>query len=413
MKKISLLVIPLILVALLLSSCKSEPSPEPPPAPSPQSTPEPQPEPEPEPSPAPEPEPLPEPEPEPEYEPLPESEPEPEPELTPEPEPSPTPEPEPEPEPEIVIPETVTNYTGNFSTNFPGFGMVTIDIDHADEAVDFMLYNANGEYIGEGNGASDKSTMELSGQLTIMGSPGLVMSLEFSDDGSSFTGMCTIAGTNVYQIEGLKEDIGESAVVGTDILVQFVEVNYIDLDMIDSISRFRSGEGHDYSDDFESCRSMKHYYRPKSGVNAAEINIYSPVDGTIRYIMVEQLASAGTQICIESTDYPAYQFIIFHVDLDPTLEVGDTLAAGQLIGTHIGAATWSDIAVRQYTSEGNRLVSYFDVMTDSLFAEYQARGIESRDEAIISQEDRDASPLTCNGEQFTGAGTLNNWVDLD
>ena len=158
---------------------------------------------------------------------------------------------------------------------------------------------------------------------------------------------------------------------------------------------------------------MKHYYRPKSGVNAAGINIYSPVDGTIVYIMTEQLASAGVQICIESTDYPAYQFIIFHINIDPTLEVGDTLTAGQSIGTHIGAATWSDIAVRQDTSGGNRLVSYFSVMTDALFAEYQARGIESRDEVIISQEDRDASPLTCDGEQFAGTGTLSNWVNLN
>ena len=39
---------------------------------------------------------------------------------------------------------------------------------------------------------------------------------------------------------------------------QFVDVNYIELEKISKISKFRSGMGHDYSDDFESCRSMKH-----------------------------------------------------------------------------------------------------------------------------------------------------------
>jgi hypothetical protein len=34
---------------------------------------------------------------------------------------------------------------------------------------------------------------------------------------------------------------------------KFVNVNYIELEKIHRISRFRSSEGHDYSDDFESC----------------------------------------------------------------------------------------------------------------------------------------------------------------
>ena len=43
---------------------------------------------------------------------------------------------------------------------------------------------------------------------------------------------------------------------------KFVNINYIELYKIYCISKFRSAIGHDYSDDFESCRSMKHYFHP-------------------------------------------------------------------------------------------------------------------------------------------------------
>jgi len=43
---------------------------------------------------------------------------------------------------------------------------------------------------------------------------------------------------------------------------RFVATDYIESARIARVSRFRSGYGHDYSDAFESCRSMKHYYMP-------------------------------------------------------------------------------------------------------------------------------------------------------
>jgi hypothetical protein len=45
-------------------------------------------------------------------------------------------------------------------------------------------------------------------------------------------------------------------------------------------------------------------------------------------------------------------------------------------------------------------------------AGYAARGVLSREAAIISQAERDASPLTCTGEAFSGPGALPNWVHL-
>ncbi len=193
---------------------------------------------------------------------------------------------------------------------------------------------------------------------------------------------------------------------------RFVDVNYIDFDRVYKISRFRSAVGHDYSDDFEDCRSMKHYFwlTGESGWETARI--YVPVDGVVSWRFEEWL---GSQVWIRSKQYPDFQFGVFHVVLqDTSLREGRKVRAGELLGTHYGARTYSDIAVSVDAPEGRRrLVSYFDVMTDALFQRYQARGLLSREEVIISKQQRDAFPLGCSGETFvSGAGVLEDWVTL-
>ena len=182
---------------------------------------------------------------------------------------------------------------------------------------------------------------------------------------------------------------------------QFVSHDYIDLDKIGSVSKFRSGSGHDYSDDYETCRSMKHYYHPHSSVpDWTSVNIYSPVDGTI----VDLSDSNGTRVTIQSSLNPAYQFIIFHVGILPEIIKGHEVTAGEHIGNHANNSTISDIAVRIFTLHDGmprkQLISYFDVMTDRLFSDYQTRGLQNRGDAIISPADRDNDPLHCNGEEF-------------
>ncbi len=190
---------------------------------------------------------------------------------------------------------------------------------------------------------------------------------------------------------------------------RFVLFDYIDLDKISRISKFRSGIGHSYADDFESCRSMKHYYMPKSGLDWATVDVYSPVTGTIATIFQEW---AGYQLHIQSQDYPAFFVILFHVNLREPLAVGDSVAVGQHLGTHVGAQTMSDVAVRVSTPSGMKYVSYLDIATDAVFAAYQARGLAARADAIIPQAARDADPLECSGEAFGTTGTIENWVLL-
>jgi hypothetical protein len=62
---------------------------------------------------------------------------------------------------------------------------------------------------------------------------------------------------------------------------KFVETNYLEMSKIYWISKFRSAVGHDYSDAFEHCRSMKHYFEPRSDVDWAALKIISLVTGTI------------------------------------------------------------------------------------------------------------------------------------
>ncbi|MBI3872481.1 MAG: hypothetical protein HY304_05335 [candidate division Zixibacteria bacterium] len=73
----------------------------------------------------------------------------------------------------------------------------------------------------------------------------------------------------------------------------------------------------------------------------------------------------------------------------------------------------SDMAVRVATPAGWRLISYFDVMTDSLFQSYLSRGVSSRNQLIITKAERDADSLTCDGETFTSDGHLENWISLN
>jgi hypothetical protein len=193
---------------------------------------------------------------------------------------------------------------------------------------------------------------------------------------------------------------------------RFVDCDYIELGKIERISRFRSGEGHNSSDSFESCRSMKHYFLPSNTVDWATIQIRSPVAGRVDRVSLEGLAGSGTQIRIKSADYPTFYFILFHVQTNRAWAVGDGVRAGQLLGTHIGRQTSSDIAVGVATPAGWKLLSYFEVMTDRVFSLYQARGLSSITGAMITREARDSDPLTCNGPAFAGPGNIPNWVTL-
>jgi hypothetical protein len=199
--------------------------------------------------------------------------------------------------------------------------------------------------------------------------------------------------------------------IDKDGIPKFVNTNYIELSKIYRISKFRSSFGHDYSDFTEHCRSMKHYFEPKSSIDWTTVKIYSPISGVITRLEQEW---AGTKIEIASDKYPAFRISIFHINLQITKNVNDTITAGRLLGTQIGSMTDSDVSVivNDPTKQG-RMVSWFDVISDQVFNEYSSFGISSRSTMIIPKEVRDANPLTCSGDTFTNTDPLEAWVYLN
>jgi len=187
--------------------------------------------------------------------------------------------------------------------------------------------------------------------------------------------------------------------------------NYIDLSKIGRISRFRSTVGHSYTDGSETCRSMKHYYEPENTVDWTSVDIYAPASGTILGIATD---GWGYRIRMRPRDLPVLEIQIFHVEPDSGIVRNMWIDVGTHLGRHASSSTMSDIAMSIGPKEGGTLISYFDAMTDAVFALYQARGVASREAAIITEAERDADPVPCVGEeQFTVHGTLADWIVLN
>lgn len=189
----------------------------------------------------------------------------------------------------------------------------------------------------------------------------------------------------------------------TKIPADLITSQFIDLDRVYAISKFRSGAGHDFSQravNGETCRSMKHYFnygspgRSKPTLDQPNIKIYAPFDGKITAISTEH---TGVQVRISSNKYP-YSARIFHIDLLPEFKSGSQVKSGQWIGT-IGPKDGTDFSMEGRTlSLGTVYLSYFQAMTDRVFEPFAKMGYKKED-FIISREYRDAHPFRCGGVQ--------------
>ncbi|MGQ4892779.1 MAG: hypothetical protein ACP6IP_09880 [Candidatus Njordarchaeia archaeon] len=196
---------------------------------------------------------------------------------------------------------------------------------------------------------------------------------------------------------------------------KFCTKDFTELYKIYEISKFRSFAGHDYSDSFEHNRSMKHYYAPKEEYGNAnnKVKIFSPVNGRVKYIMDEEhrLSNGeiqGKQIGIIVDGHLDFTVIIFHVNLFSNITIGAKVSAGQILGYADTRESYSfDIAIsRMIGLTRERLYSYFQVITDDVFKEYQKYGIESRSQMIKPKEEVDK--LTPNWDERNDS----DWVQL-
>ncbi|HSX00942.1 MAG TPA: hypothetical protein VLF67_01755 [Candidatus Saccharimonas sp.] len=216
-----------------------------------------------------------------------------------------------------------------------------------------------------------------------------------------------IVALGVVGVVGWKLYQSHNPFVDTTHPPQFVTADFIDLSKIFSISKFRSLQGHDFSGGGETCRSMKHYVVPQhtqamgelvaqnGGIppkpdGKTDVDIFSPFDGQITRIDQER-TPVGEQIYLRPDTAPAFELRLFHVFKVDGIKVGAHVKAGQKLGV-ISSYSDTDISVEG----GGKFISVFQVMTDKVFAEYQARGAQTRDDFIISREYRDAHAVTCD-----------------
>jgi hypothetical protein len=318
-------------------------------------------------------------------------------------------------------PVSQTDYSGTYCHG--EFNKLIIDSTGGVETYSLIIgilgsspFNATGSRVGE--------NITLNGNIS---GYDFAYDFTFSNNANNVSGQINISdGVNsfLWNEYGTKGDCPTIDIASSGV-PQFINTDFVDLaNDIEDISLFRSAAGHDYSDSFESCRSMKHYFAPPlpKRVNNM-VPVYSPINGQIVNLMTEEdnFTDDGVtnqKVLIKSSDYPELIITIFHIDLsDPSLAVGANLVAGQQIGfarmvsAAYGTAHDFDIAIHASTPNGIKYVSYFDTMTDSLFSDYinWGGGGITRSAFIISQAERDADPLTCSGETFTSFGNLQNW----
>ena len=215
-----------------------------------------------------------------------------------------------------------------------------------------------------------------------------------------------------------------------------------DLSMIEEISKFRSGAGHDFSydatfpfgatDATEPASSMKHYFAPWATYSGdrSTVPVYAPFAGEITRVTEETNgAITNKRVEIQSSMAPDYLLVIFHIDLDEdypqiwndwpahlwpahqpddTTYVTRTVAAGDLLGyADMRSAHDFDVAVLWTDTDGSRYwVSYFDLVPDSLFTAYEARGV-AHSSLKISRAERLATPVT-----WWGGRNDDDWVLL-
>jgi hypothetical protein len=279
-----------------------------------------------------------------------------------------------------------------------------------------MAFNVESATVGTLSGVLNSQTFEIqSGSVTMFGMTVNVTSGEiaFASDASSGSGamVLDISGQTIEMSLSLTKGACQHDVLPylTALPTDLITSNYMSLDNMKSVSKFRSGAGHEFVDDFETCRSMKHYYSfldatDFSTRDAAEI--YAPFDGVITATSVEEL---GVMFHIQSIDYPSIWVELFHVELDPTLEVGDTVTSGQQIGTHYAyevSGGNSDIAIWVRRPDGYRLISQFEVMSAGVLAEFTARGVSDWATELYFADDAVANPhlgaggLQCLDQEF-------------
>jgi hypothetical protein len=216
-----------------------------------------------------------------------------------------------------------------------------------------------------------------------------------------------------------------------------VIANFTELNKIGKISKYRSCAGHTTvpQDESESKRSMKHYFM----VNAEYLGndtvaIYAPFDGIVTTVRQDLSDGLEGEIWIVPNDLFAlmppvgrWSFSVQHINIRDGLNRGNSVKAGELIGYAAvsgGVRNTFDVVyakgalfpkeIDNWNGPFKKLDSIFNHVSDDIFAKYREMGVESRNDFIISREERDINPCTYkdDGPYFMNQDNPKNWVTL-
>ncbi|MBI5140203.1 MAG: hypothetical protein HZA94_02040 [Candidatus Vogelbacteria bacterium] len=201
---------------------------------------------------------------------------------------------------------------------------------------------------------------------------------------------------------------------------KFIVENPLNLSQIDALSQYRSCAGHDFRGPSLtgktelSPRSLKHYVKVKQKFRGTinQVNAFAPFDGEISVIDEDLGGPTDQQIWLtpSSKSPRQWQFVFFHINLDPALHKGSKVVAGQKIGTANlargpeGSTDNFDIAVK-FTRPLHRpaIDAPMHHMSSGVLAEYEQYGLNA-EKLIIPEKVRDANdcPVLPKGEGGDG-----------
>ncbi len=221
-----------------------------------------------------------------------------------------------------------------------------------------------------------------------------------------------------------------------------ITANFVDLDKIAAITKFRSCQGHIVvpQDGTETRSNMKHYFYLKKAYTTTpkQVELYAPFDGFVSDIFAgdkdfsdRNPNSRDVSISKKKgfTSRGSWNMTILHIEPRDGLEEGNAVKAGELLGyvalEKIPPYYAFDVVyaktgiipkkVDNWTSPYAALDSVFNHMTDSAIAAYSVFGADSAEDFVIAKATRDAAPCQYgeDGRQFSRERNLdwdNDWL---
>jgi hypothetical protein len=193
--------------------------------------------------------------------------------------------------------------------------------------------------------------------------------------------------------------------------VNFVTSAPFDISQMQSVSKFRSCSGHDYSGldingATETNRSMKNYAVPLHEFNGTsdKVKVIAPFDATV---LNNSPGKMGDNLDLVPAQAPGYIYELGHIASLKNLTKGNHVKSGQLLGYYAVEAGGSAFDLQLWFGGTNQTINTTSGEFDSLFAhlspdlakQLAAHGLTA-DNLIVSKAERDANPCVATGQSM-------------